>query len=115
MSKEKMNIDPNTGGAKASKPCQLGYIDPLALEKLGDVAGYGAEKYDKYNYLKGYDWSLSYNAMIRHMLAFWDGEDYDDENGAPHMSSVAWHALALVSFMERELGTDDRPHMEMQW
>lgn len=105
---ERIVVDPDTGGMKASKPCQLGYVDPLALEKLGDVAGYGAEKYDKWNYMKGFDWSLSFNAMMRHALAFWNGEDYDEENGAPHMASVMWHAAALISFAERGIGNDDR-------
>jgi hypothetical protein len=106
---EKIHVDPVTGGTKGSKPCQLAFIDPIALRELGKVAGYGAEKYDKWNYLKGYDWSLSYNALMRHLLDFWGGEYLDDENGAAHLASVAWHALALISFHERALGNDDRP------
>lgn len=105
---EIMNVDPNTGGMKASKSCQLGFVDPLALEVLGEVAGFGAEKYDKFNYLKGYDWTLSINAMYRHFLKFQQGEDYDPDSGLPHMAHAAWHGLNLVSFLERDLGTDDR-------
>lgn len=101
-------VDPNTGGMKASKPSQLGFIDPLALEVLGEVSGMGAEKYEKWNYLKGYDYSLSYNAMLRHMNAFWRGETYDAESGKHHMAHAAWHGLAIVSFTERGLGNDDR-------
>lgn len=108
MSEEEIIVDPNTGGMKASKPCQLGFVDPLALEELGRVAGYGATKYDKFNFVKGYDWSLSINALFRHLLAFMDGEDYDEENGATHTASVAWHALALTTFLLRERGNDDR-------
>jgi len=100
--------DPNTGGQKASKPSQLGFIDPLALMELGNVAGMGAEKYEKYNYLRGYDWSLSMNAMQRHVLQFWAGEDRDEESGCLHTAHAAWHGLALVSFSLRNLGTDDR-------
>lgn len=108
-SEEKMNTDPNTGGMKASKPSQIGFIDPQALMTLGEVAGMGAEKYDKFNYLKGFDWSLCYNAMMRHAQAFWNGEDLDPESGLPHISHAAWQALALLSFYQRNLGTDDRP------
>jgi len=102
-----------TGGMKASKLSQLGFVDPKALYVLGEVAGMGAEKYDPYNYLKGYDWSLSYNAMQRHAMQFWGGEDADDESGLYHMAHAAWHCLAIVSFMLRKIGTDDRPLMEV--
>ncbi len=101
--------DPKTGGMKGQKPCQLGFLDPLALMGLGDVAGYGATKYEKFNYLKGYDWSSSYHALQRHAMAFWLGEDNDPESGLPHAAHLAWHALALYSFSKRGLGTDDRP------
>ena len=108
MSEEKMNVDPNTGGMKASKLCQLGFVDARALEILGEVAGMGAEKYEKFNYLKGYDWTLSINALYRHFLLFQQGEDIDPESGLPHMAHAAWHALNLVSFLDRDLGNDDR-------
>ena len=103
-----MVIDPKTGGQKASKDSQIGFIDPVALYELGKVAGIGIQKYSKYNYLKGYDWSLSYNALMRHMEQMWSGEDLDEESGLLHAVHAAWHALALASFQMRDLGTDDR-------
>lgn len=112
---EVMNVDPNTGGMKASKPSQLGFIDPQALITLGEVAGMGAEKYDKFNYLKGFDWSLAYNAMMRHAHAAWNGEDIDEESGLPHFAHAAWQALALLSFYQRDLGNDDRPSTLMEF
>jgi len=103
-------VDPVTGGAKGKKPEELGFIDPLSLEYLARVASYGAAKYeDPFNYLKGYSWSLSYNAMHRHARAHWAGELIDPESGLPHMAHAAWHALAQVSFQLRGVGTDDRP------
>lgn len=97
-----------TGGEKGRKQAELGSVDPLALLTLAEVSGFGARKYAAFNYLKGYDWSLSFNALQRHALAFWNGEDIDEESGLPHMGHAAWHALALVSFLSRGLGTDDR-------
>ena len=108
MTEARIAVSP-TGGRKGRKDAELGNVDPKALLVLAAVAGKGAEKYgDPYNFLKGYDWSLSFNAMQRHALAFWSGEDTDPESGLPHMGHVAWHALALVSFLTRGLGTDDR-------
>ena len=98
----------SSGGRKGTKMSQIGFIDPVALYELGKVAGLGIEKYDKYNYLNGYDWSLSYNACMRHLQQMWSGEDYDEESGLLHATHAAWHALALTSFTVRKIGTDDR-------
>lgn len=97
-----------TGGEKGRKPCEVGAVDPLAREELGKVAGFGAEKYSRGNYLLGYDWSLCVDAMHRHMLAFESGEDRDPESGLLHTAHAAWHGLALCSFVLRGIGTDDR-------
>ncbi len=97
-----------SGGQKGKKSAQLGAIDPVALLVLAEVAGYGSIKYARMNYMRGYDWSLSFDAMLRHLLAFWSGEDIDPESGLPHLGHACWHTLALLSFMRRGLGTDDR-------
>lgn len=103
-----------TGGQKAEKPSKIGYLDPTALMLLGEVAGMSGpgKKYPMHNFLKGFDWSLSFNALQRHALQFWAGEDLDPESGLPHMAHVAWHALALVAFLDRGIGKDDRPKKE---
>lgn len=100
--------DPKTGGMKGQKLAELGAIDPASLMELAKVAGYGTEKYDRLNYLKGYNWSLSYDAMQRHLMAFWNGESIDPESGLHHLAHAAWHCLTLMSFDDRDLGTDDR-------
>lgn len=108
-------VDPATGGKKEVKLAQLGAIDPTSILVLAEVAGYGAQKYEQddsskatYNYLKGYPWSLNFNSAQRHLLAFWSGENLDPESGLPHLAHAAWQCLALLSFMNHELGTDDR-------
>ena len=102
-------VDPTTGGMKGMKLAQMGAIDPLARWALAEVAGLGAKKYDRLNYLKGYAWSLSIDAANRHLLQLESGEDYDDETGLPHGAHLAWHGLCLTSFLLRGIGTDDRP------
>lgn len=111
-SQETRIIDPNTGGEKGSKLAQLGAIEPRALMELAKVAGYGGEKYARYNFLKGYKWSLSYDALQRHAHAFWAGEDFDPESKLYHLAHLSWHGLALLSFSIFKLGTDDRPFKE---
>lgn len=102
-------IDPDTGAAKGQKLAQLGAIDPDALWELAEVAGFGAEKYDRNNYLKGMRWSLMIDAAFRHLLLFASGADEDEESGMCHAAHAAWQCLALVSHYLHGLGTDDRP------
>lgn len=102
-------VTSDTGGQKGQKLAQLGALDPATLGEVARVAGMGAAKYERYNYLKGYPWSLSFDALCRHLLAFWGGEDTDPESGLSHMGHVAWHALALIAFTSRHPDFDDRP------
>lgn len=97
-----------TGGIKGRKLAETGAIDPLAREELAKVAGFGSRKYDRGNYLKGYNYSLAIDALHRHLMAFEAGEDRDPESGQLHTAHVAWHGLALTSFVLRGVGVDDR-------
>lgn len=101
-------ITSSTGGQKNQKLARIGSIDPQAILRVAQVAGFGEQKYSRLNYLNGYDWSLSFDACMRHMLAFWSGEDLDPESGLPHLAHAAWHNMAMIAFMEKSIGTDDR-------
>jgi len=92
-----------SGGQKGQKDQRLGGADPLAMQELGCVYGMGEEKYTRFNYLRGYAFSLSIDALKRHLLAFEAGEDRDPESGLLHTAHVAWHGLALTSFILRDL------------
>lgn len=101
-------VTSETGGQKGQKGQRMGLIPPEFLLALSEVYGMGAKKYDDHNYLKGYDWSLSIDALLRHLMVFQSGEDTDPESGLPHILHVAWHCATLFMFDEHGLGTDDR-------
>lgn len=100
----------STGGEKGVKPARYDLIPVIPLDTLARVYGRGAEKYEDYNWAKGYEWSKSFAAMQRHAWAFWAGEDLDPELQLPHLASVAWHAFTLMHFMtfEKYQAFDDR-------
>jgi nucleoside 2-deoxyribosyltransferase len=100
--------DPETGGQKGQKLAQLGAMDPRAIMRVAEAAGFGTKKYERYNFAKGYAWSLSYDALQRHLHAFWAGEDRDSESGLYHLAHAGWHVLTLLSFLGHGSGTDDR-------
>lgn len=97
-----------TGGQKGTKPERYDLIPVGALGTVAALYGRGAEKYAAHNWRRGYEWSKSYAALQRHATQFWAGEDTDQEMQLPHMASVAFHALALLTFMEEQPGFDDR-------
>jgi len=93
----------------AGKP-QFSLIDPHALFGLAKVLTYGAQKYAARNWENGMRWSRVFDAAMRHLWAWWQGEKNDPESGMPHLD----HALCCVHFLsayeKRNFSTfDDRP------
>lgn len=103
-----IRVTSETGGQKGRKPQRMDLLPPEALLSLSEVYGMGAEKYDDHNYLKGYDWSLSFGALLRHVMAAEKGEWLDAESGLPHVMHAAWHCFTLFLFEKHGIGTDDR-------
>lgn len=109
MTADEVRVTSSTGGAKGKKLARYDLVPSAPLRQLAEVYGRGSMKYADHNWRKGYDWSLSFAALNRHLWQFWDGEDIDAETGAPHMAAVAFHAFALLQFMEEQRAFDDRP------
>lgn len=72
----------------------------------------GAEKYEAHNWRKGMLWSRVFAAIMRHLWAFWMGEDLDKESGLPHLAHAAWGCLTLISYLKTVNGEDDRVKVE---
>lgn len=98
-----------TGGQKGVKPERYDLIPIRPLAELARHYARGAEKYDDHNWRKGYEWSKNYAAAMRHLTAFWNGEDVDPETGTPHVIAAAWHCFALEEFRHSHPDFDDRP------
>jgi len=107
--------DPKTGGQKGTKLARFDLIPPDALWEIAEVYGAGASKHADRNWEKGYSWGLSVAALERHLNLWKMGKTFDTEGDGPtgcrHMAQVAWHALALLAFELRGLGTDDRANL----
>jgi len=97
-----------TGAMKASKLAQFSQFSPDALIAVAEHFGRSNAKYPPHNYRKGYEWSLSFDALNRHLWLWWNGEDIDVDSGSEHLAAVAWHAMALLQFQLENTGTDDR-------
>lgn len=97
-----------TGGEKGAKPQRYDLLPVLPLDLLAELYGNGAAKYAAHNWRRGYDWSLSYAAAMRHLTRFWNGEDIDPEMGLPHVTCATFHLFALAQFMQDFPEFDDR-------
>ena len=95
----------NTG-----KP-QLSYIGtmPAALAEFSRVCEFGAEKYERHNYLRGANFSQYMDSHDRHRLAWQMGEDIDPETGCHHLAHAAWNAQMLLEMALCRPDLDDRP------
>ena len=68
-----------------------------ALVDVGRVGTFGANKYTDDGWKEvdnGIERYLS--AMIRHYFAYRGGKDIDSDSNLPHLSHMAWNALAVL-------------------
>ena len=98
----------STGAEKGVKLAAVDLLPTGPLLKIAEHFGRGAKKYSAHNWRAGYEWSKSYAALQRHLLAFWGGEDIDEETGSPHLAAAGFHVLALLEYMETHPEFDDR-------
>ncbi len=103
------NLDNSVGFKKFdSGKTRYALVPVTPLKQLADVYTYGAIKYSPENWRKGCDWSRIYDAMMRHLNAFWGGEEIDPESGLPHLAHAGFGIMTLLEFSNTKTGTDDR-------
>ena len=83
-------------------------LPPEFLEETAKVLTFGAQKYSAHNWAQGASWSRYFSAMMRHMWAWWKGEDNDPETGFSHLAHAACCLSFLIAYQLRDLGEDDR-------
>lgn len=98
-----------TGGMRDVKLARFDLIPPGPMILLAELFGKGARKYSERNWEKGLPWNSPYQSLMRHMHAFWAGEDIDEETGLPHVICAMWNAMVLAEFMNTHPELDDRP------
>ncbi|MGU9981515.1 dATP/dGTP diphosphohydrolase domain-containing protein [Phreatobacter sp. HK31-P] len=85
-------------------------IPPAAIVYMGLAFADGAPRYGLMNWRgKSVSFSVYYDAMMRHMMACYDGEWLDRKSGKPHLG----HAMACLGILADAFETgrlnDDRP------
>jgi hypothetical protein len=80
-----------------------------AIEEIVKVLQFGAVKYGERNWEKGMRWNRPFAALMRHMWAWWKGEEKDPETGLSHLAHAGCCILFLLSYTLRGVGEDNRP------
>lgn len=102
-------VKKSLGGIKydSGKP-RYDLLPPELLEEAAKVLTFGAQKYEPRNWEAGMDWSRPFAAMMRHLWAWWRGQDKDPETGFSHLSHAVCCVAFLIAYENRRIGTDDR-------
>ena len=75
---------------------QYGLLPPLALKEIVEILTFGAEKYEPDNWIHVPDSKRRYfDAAQRHIWAWKQGEQLDQESRLPHLA----HAMCCLMFL----------------
>lgn len=85
-------------------------VSRAVLGELGLAMFEGARKYGRHNYrVAGVRASVYFDAVNRHMDAWWEGEDLDPDSGLSHITKGIATLVVLRDAMLNDKFTDDRP------
>ena len=65
--------------------------------------------YPVWNWAKGMQWSVPYECLLRHLEAWYRGEELDPDSGLPHLAHAMCNLLMLEHYATAYKEGDDRP------
>jgi hypothetical protein len=105
--------DNNPKTAIGISKAPLHTIPPVSLVHLGLAMEDGKKKYGLMNWrAKTVSASVYYDAMLRHLLAWWDGEDAAPDSKVHHLGHVMACCAILLDAEASTRLNDDRPDVE---
>lgn len=109
MSAEKIKQS-NPKDACGIKKVPFSTIPGPVLGEIGLALFEGARKYGKHNYRAiGVRYSVYYDAALRHLIAWWEGQDFDPDSGLSHITKAIAGLVVLKDSMNQDNAHDDRP------
>ncbi len=89
---------------------------PFSVVPMGVIAEVGVGmlegtcKYGRHNYrAAGVRASVYFDATMRHMVSWWEGEDIDPDSQLSHVTKAIASLVVLRDSMLQDMCTDDRP------
>ena len=105
---EQSGVNPKDaiGSAKNSHGC----ISRAVIAELGLAMMEGARKYRRHNYrVVSVRAEVYFDAVNRHLDAWWEGEDIDPDTGLPHLTKAIASLFVIRDAIINGSWYDDRP------
>ena len=102
--------DTNPKDAVGIKKVPFSTVPAEVVAEIGLGMLEGARKYGRHNFrVAGVRASVYYDALFRHITAWWEGEDIDLDSGMNHVAKAITTLVVLRDAMLNDMLTDDRP------
>jgi hypothetical protein len=108
--------DTNPKDAVGVRKAPLSCLPTNVLFEIGVGMLEGARKYGRHNWRAiGVRSSVYYDAAMRHLAQWWEGEDIDADSGIHHVSKAIACLMVLRDAQIRKMCQDDRPPSTVEW
>ena len=98
-----------SGGTKHDQEkADISYVSWELVEQIAKVRAFGAKKYSRNNWKKGFKITRSCAAALRHIFQFLAGQTYDSESGECHLSHAVCCLEHAIYDMIHHPENDDR-------
>lgn len=85
-------------------------VSAAVMAEVGVAMMEGALKYGRHNYrASGVRSSVYYDATLRHLMSWWEGEDLDPDSRMSHITKAITSLVVLRDAMIQGMVEDDRP------
>jgi hypothetical protein len=102
--------DTNPKDAVGTRKAPISVVPAPVIAEIGLGMLEGARKYGRHNYrVAGIRYSVYYDASMRHLMAWWEGQDADPDSGLSHITKALCTLVVLRDAMLSGKFTDDRP------
>jgi hypothetical protein len=92
------------------KKAPFSTVSAPVMAEVGVAMMEGALKYGRHNFRGvGVRASVYYDATIRHLFSYWEGEDQDPDSGMSHVTKAIASLMVLRDAMIHNKCDDDRP------
>lgn len=100
----------NPKDAVGVRKAPMSTVPANVLVEVGVGMLEGTCKYGRHNYrAAGVRSSVYYDGTLRHLMAWWEGEDLDPDSGMSHVTKAICSLVVLRDAMLQGMVTDDRP------
>jgi len=102
--------DTNPKDAVGTKKVPYSCVSAAVMAELALAMLEGGRKYGRHNYrVSGIRASVYYDAALRHLTKWWEGEDIDPDSGLSHIIKAFASIMVLRDAQICGMWTDDRP------